>query len=202
MPWHSSCAVIHSKWISMITHSVEGWATAELAKQLTMSAFRSLSKFICRCSTINGIFFGSSYLCEEAFTHMNIIQLRNRSHLINDHLTCCHHLCLSNNKPSFRKLSQDVRCHASTSTNRKVNEKHLEIMVNFLFWNNQFLINETNVHVYIFTLLCHFIYFFPSWPILTLNLLTWRIWWAPNNASKWQMGFNSAFKGLTQYVLW
>jgi len=33
-------------------------------------------------------------------------------------------------------------------------------------------------------------------PELTLILLTWRIWWAPNNASKWQMGFNSAFKGL------
>jgi len=32
--------------------------------------------------------------------------------------------------------------------------------------------------------------------ILTLILLTWRIWWARNNASKWQMGFNSAFKGL------
>ena len=31
---------------------------------------------------------------------------------------------------------------------------------------------------------------------LTLILLTWRIWWAPNNASKWQVGFNSAFKGL------
>jgi hypothetical protein len=31
---------------------------------------------------------------------------------------------------------------------------------------------------------------------LTLILLTWRIRWAPNNASKWQMGFNSAFKGL------
>jgi len=26
---------------------------------------------------------------------------------------------------------------------------------------------------------------------LTLNLLMWRIWWARNNASKWQMGFNS-----------
>jgi hypothetical protein len=24
----------------------------------------------------------------------------------------------------------------------------------------------------------------------------WRIWWTSNNASKWQMGFNSAFKGL------
>jgi len=31
---------------------------------------------------------------------------------------------------------------------------------------------------------------------LTLILLTWRIWWAPNNASRWQMGFNSAFKGI------
>ena len=32
--------------------------------------------------------------------------------------------------------------------------------------------------------------------ILTLILLTWRIWRAPNNASRWEMGFNSAFKGL------
>jgi hypothetical protein len=31
---------------------------------------------------------------------------------------------------------------------------------------------------------------------LTLILLMWRIWRAPNNASKWQVGFNSAFKGL------
>ena len=31
---------------------------------------------------------------------------------------------------------------------------------------------------------------------LTLILLMWRIWWACNNASKWQMGFNLAFKGL------
>jgi len=35
-----------------------------------------------------------------------------------------------------------------------------------------------------------------AWDLLTLILLTWRIWWAPNNASKRQMGFNSAFKGL------
>jgi len=31
---------------------------------------------------------------------------------------------------------------------------------------------------------------------LTLNPLMWKIWRAPNNASRWQMGFNSAFKGL------
>ena len=31
---------------------------------------------------------------------------------------------------------------------------------------------------------------------LTLTLLKWKIWWAPNNISRWQMGFNSAFKWL------
>ena len=35
-----------------------------------------------------------------------------------------------------------------------------------------------------------------SFNLLTLILLTWRIWWAPTKASKWQMGFNSAFTGL------
>jgi hypothetical protein len=34
---------------------------------------------------------------------------------------------------------------------------------------------------------------------LNLILLTWKIWRAPNNASKWQMGFNSAFKGLNVF---
>jgi hypothetical protein len=34
------------------------------------------------------------------------------------------------------------------------------------------------------------------WICLTLTPLMWRIWWAPNNASRWQMGFNSEFKGL------
>jgi hypothetical protein len=36
--------------------------------------------------------------------------------------------------------------------------------------------------------------------LLTLILLTWTIWRAPTNASKWRMGFNSAFKGLITYV--
>ena len=31
---------------------------------------------------------------------------------------------------------------------------------------------------------------------LILTLLTWTIWRAPTNASKWRMGFNSAFEGL------
>jgi hypothetical protein len=33
---------------------------------------------------------------------------------------------------------------------------------------------------------------------LTLIQLTYRIWWAPNNARKWQMGLKSAFKELNR----
>ena len=38
--------------------------------------------------------------------------------------------------------------------------------------------------------------------VLTLILLTWRIWWAPNNSNRWQMGFNSAFEGLMSETCW
>ena len=43
---------------------------------------------------------------------------------------------------------------------------------------------------------CGSVYLLRAETKLTLTLLTWRIWWAPNNASRWQMGFNSAFKVL------
>ena len=37
---------------------------------------------------------------------------------------------------------------------------------------------------------------------LTLNLLTTTIVAPPSNASKWQMGFNSAFKALNICIRW
>jgi hypothetical protein len=36
--------------------------------------------------------------------------------------------------------------------------------------------------------------------LLTVILLTWRIWWAPNNASRWHMGFNLAIKSYMKVV--
>jgi hypothetical protein len=38
--------------------------------------------------------------------------------------------------------------------------------------------------------------------MLTLNLLTTTIVAPPSNASKWQMGFNSTFKGLMTYIFY
>jgi hypothetical protein len=39
-----------------------------------------------------------------------------------------------------------------------------------------------------------------AWTRLTFILLMWKIGWAPNNAIKRQMGFNSAFKGLILFA--
>ena len=50
-------------------------------------------------------------------------------------------------------------------------------------------------------MLLHFYSYMPGnlpESILTLILLTWTKWRAPTNASKWRMGFNSAFKGLKE----
>jgi hypothetical protein len=54
----------------------------------------------------------------------------------------------------------------------------------------------TYIHTYNYQQAGHFTVVFLHLLFLTLILLTWRIWWAPNNASRWHMGFNSAFKGL------
>ena len=50
----------------------------------------------------------------------------------------------------------------------------------------------TNLNVILYLSTCHTVYI----SVLTLNLLMTTIVAPPSNASKWQMGFNSAFKGL------
>ena len=49
---------------------------------------------------------------------------------------------------------------------------------------------------YIFCIMLYKEEYYTKISPLTLNLLTTTIVAPPSNASKWQMGFNSAFKGL------
>jgi len=55
---------------------------------------------------------------------------------------------------------------------------------------------KSDTVIYFFFALESYIMYLLMFKWLTLILLTWRIWWAPNNSSRWQMGFNSTFKGL------
>jgi hypothetical protein len=83
-------------------------------------------------------------------------------------------------------------------------------------WQNvQYLVMQVNHLNFLCTLYSHqiqscwhtnyssvFLTYCPAPISLTLILLMWRIWWAPNNASRWHMGFNSAFKGLNNRLAW
>ena len=84
----------------------------------------------------------------------------------------CSLLCTSRYQKNERGMIEDLKNCAQFM---------LQVVTWFLLWykRNQ---NSSHLHIY------H--------SILTLILLTWRKWWTPNNASKWQMGFNSEFKWL------
>ena len=80
---------------------------------------------------------------------------------------------------------------------------HLRIILVGDQLDAQFFYIYIYIYIYIYTILVifdHSIVFrvFILEVVLTLILLTWRKLWAPNNASKQQMEFNSAFKGLIQ----
>jgi len=97
------------------------------------------------------------------------------------------------NKPfSSLKVKKAWSCTPTyTSSLRTVNFAWLTFTTfieNIHHWEQ----NLTRCFTNCFTLLNHV----RPWIELTLILLTWKIWWASNNASKWHMGFNSVFKGL------
>lgn len=60
-------------------------------------------------------FFGSTYLCESAFSEMKIIKSKYRNRLTDDHMSSCLRLALSGYVPSYEKYAEDMQCHASTS---------------------------------------------------------------------------------------
>jgi len=60
-------------------------------------------------------FFGSTYLCESAFSHMKIIKSKYRATLTDDHLECSLRSCLSTYIPNYKNLVDSIQCRASTS---------------------------------------------------------------------------------------
>jgi hypothetical protein len=95
-------------------------------------------------------------------------------------------------KASFRFLStgqKSLLCCQSDVAMRK-----WTVLLNFV---REVL--DSNVGLDQLSWVTYFVAFLIS---LTLILLTWRIWRAPNNTSKWQMGFISAFNLQEPCVLY
>ena len=92
--------------------------------------------------------------------------------------------CVSNNRQFFTSKIISI-----------LNIGLVDTFVNLLHKMSPIQLQLHNYHHYSYSTVSHYtdktVY-----TKLTLILLTWRIWWASNNASKCQMGFNSAFRWL------
>ncbi|KAG8453209.1 hypothetical protein GDO86_000003 [Hymenochirus boettgeri] len=58
-------------------------------------------------------FFGSTYLCEQSFSSMNLIKSKLRSRLIDENLESCLKLKTTTYKPDLLKLSKEMQSHCS-----------------------------------------------------------------------------------------
>ncbi|KAK7939584.1 hypothetical protein WMY93_002910 [Mugilogobius chulae] len=66
-----------------------------------------------KCATFLTALFGSTYLCESAFSHMKCIKSKYRSTMTDDHLEACMRLTLSSYSPNYENLTDSLQCKSS-----------------------------------------------------------------------------------------
>lgn len=66
-----------------------------------------------RCAFYISACFGSTYLCESAFSHMKIIKSKYRSSITDDHLLACLRLATTCYCPDYEKLAASSQCQVS-----------------------------------------------------------------------------------------
>ena len=66
-----------------------------------------------RCSLNLTALFGSTYLCESAFSHIKIIKSKNRSTMTDDHLAACLRLATISYTPDYEKPASSSQCQVS-----------------------------------------------------------------------------------------
>uniref|UniRef100_A0A096MF30 HAT C-terminal dimerisation domain-containing protein n=1 Tax=Poecilia formosa TaxID=48698 RepID=A0A096MF30_POEFO len=66
-----------------------------------------------KCATSLTALFGSTYLCESAFSHMKIIKSKHRSSMTDAHLEACLKLAISSYSPDYAAL----QCRSSDQSN-------------------------------------------------------------------------------------
>ena len=65
------------------------------------------------CALIVSAYFGSTYLCEMAFSQMKIIKSKYRSRLTDRHLTDCLRLAVCSYEPDFKALTDSIQSQPS-----------------------------------------------------------------------------------------
>jgi hypothetical protein len=65
------------------------------------------------CALIVSAYFGSTYLCEMAFSQMKIIKSKYRKRLTDRHLTDCLRLAVCSYEPDFKALTDSIQSQPS-----------------------------------------------------------------------------------------
>ncbi|KAL3279779.1 hypothetical protein HHI36_017287 [Cryptolaemus montrouzieri] len=94
---------LYQRYISKLQHLIQVSGVLYLKKNIRQIALQLPAMF------------GSTYLCESAFSEMKIIQSKYRNKVTDDHMSSCLRLALSGFVPSYEKYAEDVQCYASTS---------------------------------------------------------------------------------------
>ncbi|XP_068121767.1 general transcription factor II-I repeat domain-containing protein 2A-like [Hyperolius riggenbachi] len=66
-----------------------------------------------KCAISLTALFGSTYLCESAFSHMKIVKSKFRSTLTDEHLDVCLRLAISSYCPDYASLADSIQCKSS-----------------------------------------------------------------------------------------
>ena len=68
-----------------------------------------------KCATSLTVLFGSTYMCDSAFSHIKIIKSKYRSTMTDDHLEACLRLATSSYSPDYATLSDSLQCRSSSA---------------------------------------------------------------------------------------
>lgn len=72
-----------------------------------------------KCDSFLTAVFGSTYLCESAFSHMKIIKSKYRSTMTDDHLEMCLRMAVSSYCSDCATLADSIQCKSSEETQVK-----------------------------------------------------------------------------------
>ncbi len=100
------------KWSRHGDNWLAKWHRAEsqIKVQWFLGTFnRKKFPLLTTCTLKVNAYFGSTYLCEIAFSQMKIINLKYRSCLTDRHLIDCLRLAVSSYEPKYRKLTDSIR---------------------------------------------------------------------------------------------
>ncbi len=90
------------------------WAESQIKGQWLWGLVnREKFPLLTACALKVSAYFGSTYLCEMAFSQMKIIKSKYRSRLTDRHLTDCLKLAVSSYEPDFRGLTDSIQSQPS-----------------------------------------------------------------------------------------